>query len=86
MNREEVMKGIKPDPVLVFEAERIVSAANVHRIHMGLAWYTYWCSQNKQYTAAVSAKLLRLEIAEARESQREARRIIKEMERQRESA
>ena len=52
--REEVMKGIKPDPVLVFEAERIVSAANVHRIHMGLAWYRYWCSQNKQHTAAVS--------------------------------
>jgi hypothetical protein len=57
---------LKPDPQLVFEAERTVTGANVHIIRKSLKWYVHWCQVGNRAAAEVSANKLRAEINRAR--------------------
>jgi hypothetical protein len=58
-----MLSALKPDPQLVYEAERITNAANVHGIRMALKWYEHWCAVGNEAVAEDSADSLRQRFA-----------------------
>jgi len=61
---------LRSDPQLIYEAQRITAAANVHTIHKALKWYEHWCELGNEAAAEVAAQTLRTEIAKAHEAAR----------------
>lgn len=56
---------IRPDPVLVYEAERAITGANVHLVQKALKWYLHWCEVGNESAALSAAWTLQQEAAKA---------------------
>ena len=56
---------ITPDAVLVHEAERAITGANVHLVQKALKWYLHWCELGNETAARTAAGTLQQEIIKA---------------------
>ncbi|HKS75676.1 MAG TPA: hypothetical protein VJQ82_20865 [Terriglobales bacterium] len=53
---------ITPDSILVFEAQKAVTGANIHVVQKALQWYLHWCEVGNESAAHVAAQTLQQEI------------------------
>jgi hypothetical protein len=65
---------MKPDPELVYAAERVIKASNADLIHKCLVWYKQWCRVGNRRGVELSAYTLRLEIQKAHAEERALQR------------
>ena len=65
---------MRPDPQLVYAAERIINASNVHLIRKCLTWYTHWCRVGNTTGMQTSEAVLRNELRKAQAEERALRR------------
>ena len=65
---------MEPDPQLVYEAQRIIKASNVHTVTKCLKWYQHWCHVGNMSAAEVSAHRLREEVQKAQHEETLQRR------------
>jgi len=65
---------MRPDPQLVYAAERIIRASNVHFIRKCLTWYTHWCRVGNKAGMEASEAILRRELQKAHAEERALRR------------
>ena len=53
-----------PDTQLVYEAQRVIKASNVHTIAKCLKWYEHWCHVGNVAATEMAARRLRQEVQE----------------------
>ena len=68
---------MKPDPQLVYAAERIIKASNVHLIRKCLTWYTHWCRVGNKAAMQTSEAVLKNELRKAHAEERALRRALR---------
>jgi hypothetical protein len=65
---------VKPDLKLVYDAETIITADNMHIVQTCLNWYKHWCAVGNVAGAHTSADVLRGEIAKVRKKNRSSKK------------
>ena len=65
---------MKPDPQLVYAANRITKGSNNDFIEKCLTWYTHWCRVGNKAGMETSDAVLRRELRKAHAKERALRR------------